>query len=538
MEQQDEPEIVIVVNTSNKSLDLDDASATNERYLQQLFGSSDERNEQSQPSESILGSVSQSTSSSTRIVVRQTEVEFVNERYRMEVGPGLASAVLMQTIGAGGFLMKQAGPKWFDWISNRWLSRKTRTAIRTILDIIRRFKDHGVIDIFKKYSQAQIFWSLVAYGGLQRAIHTENLWQYYHADNATADDSNFMAHEEVDDAELLETLQHYSVYASAVYGWKLGYAMRGTTILGKLRRWRVFDEQRRGPPKQSSRGVPMGKRFNHSNWNVSISDMAFFLRRTGREESDIVRAEWGTDTLKPGYVIARDPARKALVFSIRGTWSLHDILTDLCCTSQGFSDADSESYPESISSLSQRLWKWFFPTSTNEGVHRKDSIFSAHHGMLESAQELSNLTQGVIEAELRKNPGYRLVLVGHSMGGGVAALLGTLWRKKFPISVFVYGPPCIAPLHASPPIGKGGGVNITSVVTEGDPFGCISLGHIAELSVALDRLCADAKLRERVLQSTLFRKESRKDQRNDSWWLVHTLRFLHADSTGEKRKSR
>jgi len=434
--------------------------------------------------------------------------------------------------------MKRAGPKWFDWVASRWLSGRSRSAIFTIIDIIRRFRDHGVVDLFAKYSQPQIFWSLVAYSGLQRTIEAEGLIEQYFADNSTVGDDDALDRvDQVEDPALLDTLSYYSVYASAAYGWKLGFAMKGTTFLKKISRGKFMGERK--APHHKSREEPFWKR-NGTNFNISISDMSFFLRRTGRQESDVVAAEWGTDTHSPGYVITRDEARQALVVSVRGTWSVHDVLTDLCCTSQDFSvdKSDSKEEGEKEWSLSKRLWNWFYPQTTpvnTASSSHQNSIPSAHHGMLEAAQWLMNATQDFVDEEMRKNPQYSLVLCGHSMGGGVAALLGALWRKRYPVSVFVYGPPCLAPLHANPPTGPGGGLNIISTVVEGDPFGCISLGHIAELSVALDRLCADARLRERVLQSTMFRKGGdRGKKRQDAWWLVHTLRYLHANSTGEK----
>ena len=222
-----------------------------------------------------------------------------------------------------------------------------------------------------------------------------------------------------------------------------------------------------------------------------------------------------------------------------------DVLTDLCCTPQTFSlsqqsnETNKAPLGDLSSSFSQRLWNWFFsgsryfPESQSfKWPSENDEINSAHHGMLEAAQGLLKSTQEIVARELNENPDYSLVIVGHSMGGGVAALLGTLWLETFPVSVFVYGPPCIAPLDATALIGPETSNHIVSVAIEGDPFGFMSLGHIAELTSALDRLCADKGLRERLLHATVFRR--RKQQKENSWWLLHTMRYLHANFTGEK----
>lgn len=51
--------------------------------------------------------------------------------------------------------------------------------------------------------------------------------------------------------------------------------------------------------------------------------------------------------------------------------------------------------------------------------------------MLKSAEKIakSPVKQAVIEA-LKKHPGFSLVLCGHSLGGGVAALLTLIWSRE------------------------------------------------------------------------------------------------------------
>jgi hypothetical protein len=96
--------------------------------------------------------------------------------------------------------------------------------------------------------------------------------------------------------------------------------------------------------------------------------------------------------------------------------------------------------------------------------------------MLESAKGVANATRTIIASQLAENPTYKLVIVGHSLGGGTAAVLGTLWKDTFPgLQVFAYGCPCVGPLGMDPTSND----SIVSVVGEGDPFSCLSLGHLA-----------------------------------------------------------
>lgn len=150
--------------------------------------------------------------------------------------------------------------------------------------------------------------------------------------------------------------------------------------------------------------------------------------------------------------------------SIRGTWSARDILTDLCCTGEDFET----------------------PSGTKH----------AHHGMLEAARGIATDVEEAVQTFLNTNAEYSLVIVGHSLGGGVAAVLGTLWEDVFPgVHVYAYGCPCVGPLNVEPTSSK----SIFSVVGEGDPFSSLSLGHIAELSSAIAYLCKNESLRTAAL---------------------------------------
>ena len=108
-------------------------------------------------------------------------------------------------------------------------------------------------------------------------------------------------------------------------------------------------------------------------------------------------------------------------------------------------------------------------------------------------------TEDIIEDFFEENPDYSLVLVGHSMGAGCCSLLATFWEKKFEnLKAYLFGGPCVAPLD-SHPTNK---TSIVNVIIEGDPFRCLSLGHVADLSAAVARLCEDSDLRRTVLKRT------------------------------------
>jgi hypothetical protein len=365
--------------------------------------------------------------------------------------------------------------------------------MKSIRSILSNFHDeHGVIDVFRKYRKQDVLISTFALSRLQRTVI-----QYEQSLSQEANKASITMQTE---PELLNNLAHYAVYANAAYGWKMDFATR----------LRI-----------------------HTGGNLQA-----LLRQTGIGTDDVILAEWESKAHRPAYFVVRDQNHKSIVLCVRGTWSPQDVLTDLCCTPRAL-DEDSSG---SDSSTSQN-WSSLFSERS-----KKRQIFG-HHGMLEAAKALQRDSESLLDHELKENPDFKLVLVGHSMGGtlyeiqktsimlfkhsvshslgGVAALLGTLLEQKFPfLHVYVYGPPCVSPdpanLHP----------NIVSVVTEGDPFCCLSLGHVADISSALDVLCKDPMLRNDVLMRT--NAELHEMEENDLEWCRQTMERLRMDMNAEK----
>ncbi|KAG5355998.1 Sn1-specific diacylglycerol lipase beta [Yarrowia sp. B02] len=95
-------------------------------------------------------------------------------------------------------------------------------------------------------------------------------------------------------------------------------------------------------------------------------------------------------------VVDHDP--KAVVLTIRGTWGLDDVLTDLACEYENFE------------------------------IH--GASYKAHHGILRCARSMirknSRVLNTIKTAMEGMGPEYGLIICGHSLGGGVGALLSIL----------------------------------------------------------------------------------------------------------------
>lgn len=359
-------------------------------------------------------------------------------------------------------------------IAAKLLSKESALAMKTIRKVIDSFPDQGIIDVFSLYPTKDLIGSILALSRLQRVV------QYHYRRDNTRNDTRQDQTEKTftylwksktldlhSERELLSDLAHYSSFAHAAYGWKFGLLLSGKFHLG---------------------------------------DSRMLMRKTGVKRHDIIVTNWRSKTHLPAYFLVRDVERKTIVLSIRGTCSPRDILTDLCCSAEDFFIGED-------------------PKSTLRTRYKA----RAHHGMLESARGVASQCRKLIATELAMHPGYELVLVGHSLGGAVAAILGTLWRDTFPgLKVYAFGCPCVGPLDAYPTVDNA----IVSIVGENDPFSCLSLGHLADASAILARLCENQELRDSILNHT--KDDVKTMDENSIAWCMETKKSLESLQTSEK----
>ncbi|KAJ3007392.1 hypothetical protein HKX48_009176 [Thoreauomyces humboldtii] len=237
--------------------------------------------------------------------------------------------------------------------------------------------------------------------------------------------------------------------------------------------------------------------------------------------------------IAPVHYLVVDAKTSAVVVSLRGTLGLSDLITDLTSS---------------------------YAPYTTAGGH----VGKVHAGMLESAEKVARgpVRSAVIEA-LNKHPTFSLVLTGHSLGGGVAALLALIWSRKLqgqemdkfvtcgddgfpvrPVHCFVYGSPAVMTLDLSRHYKD----LITSVIYRHDIVPCLSLGLIRDFRNVAVNLCNEQGMAERVIGKVLgvFKRfpaggavpptpgKTDPDSMEDDLWYWALLKTLRADMKAEK----
>ncbi|WWC63225.1 uncharacterized protein I303_105825 [Kwoniella dejecticola CBS 10117] len=205
------------------------------------------------------------------------------------------------------------------------------------------------------------------------------------------------------------------------------------------------------------------------------------------------------------HYVAVEHSLQAIVLTCRGTLGFSDVLVDLTCEYQTI--------------------------HVDQGD--PDASYYVHAGMWQSARKLTvkqSTVHETLKDALTKYPTYGLVLAGHSLGGGVAALLAILsampsksfleqnikLRKPYdhpristpfvtnfesglppgrPIHCYAYGPPAVT----SPDLSVYAKGLITSVVQDSDLVPTLSLGGIKDFKNIALTLSEEGNIAEEIV---------------------------------------
>ena len=187
-----------------------------------------------------------------------------------------------------------------------------------------------------------------------------------------------------------------------------------------------------------------------------------FLLNAGLHHTDLVYASFKTGIKASPYVIAVDREKKSVVVAIKGTFSLESLVTDLNVR------------PE-LMSLHASICD-VFGESLMENEY-------CHSGMLHCAVylykelERTMILDQLLLGDNAKLPGYSLVITGHSLGAGCAAILSIMFQNKFPgLQCLCFAPPgCVVSLSTAQDC------NITSYILDSDIVPRLSVHSVVGL---------------------------------------------------------
>lgn len=136
-----------------------------------------------------------------------------------------------------------------------------------------------------------------------------------------------------------------------------------------------------------------------------------FLESAGYSEADVLLQKPKAGLLKPAFTILCDKNSKCFLLLIRGTHSIKDTLTA----------ATGAVVP-------------FHHSVLHDGGISNLILGYAHCGMVAAARWIAKLSIPFLLEALNDNPGYEVKIVGHSLGGGTAALLTYILREQKDLS--------------------------------------------------------------------------------------------------------
>ncbi len=133
------------------------------------------------------------------------------------------------------------------------------------------------------------------------------------------------------------------------------------------------------------------------------------LKTLGIEEHDFVFANFRNEVNVCPYIILVDRRCKNILIVIRGTLSFEDMISDVTISPDPLDDIGEEFGFDGV------------------GEH-------CHRGMLEAAKYVYDDMEArkVLQNAFEDHPEFNLRIIGHSLGAGVAAVLGLMMRKQYP----------------------------------------------------------------------------------------------------------
>ncbi|XP_031110635.1 sn1-specific diacylglycerol lipase beta isoform X1 [Ipomoea triloba] len=257
---------------------------------------------------------------------------------------------------------------------------------------------------------------------------------------------------------------------------------------------------------------------------------AAFLKYVKLTDDVLRKGRVNQEKCKAAYFIVVLHHLKTVVIAVRGTETPEDLITDGLCRECSLSEGDLDG-----------LVNLYYSGKNVMEREASSPLHYAHAGVVEAARDLymqvegNSVDGGFLSSLLGSScecSGYSLRIVGHSLGGAIAALLGIRLHRQFPnLRVYAYGPlPCVD-LEVADACKE----FITSIVYNDEFSARLSVGSVMRLqAAALKALSQDgimdlstlSKLSRQFMFMTICQKnkddpnlpDSFHECRRDSTW--------------------
>lgn len=220
-------------------------------------------------------------------------------------------------------------------------------------------------------------------------------------------------------------------------------------------------------------------------WHFSKKPFPLFLEETGYTKENVLLQEPKAGILKPAFTVLVDHNAKCFLLLIRGTHSIKDTLTA----------ATGAVVP-------------FHHTVVREGGVSNLVLGYAHCGMVAAARWIAKLATPCLIKALGDYPDYKIKIVGHSLGGGTAALLTYVMREQKELSSAT----CVAFAPAACmtwELAESGSDFITSVINGADLVPTFSAASVDDLRAEVTASAWINDLRNQIehtrILSTVYR---------------------------------
>ena len=145
---------------------------------------------------------------------------------------------------------------------------------------------------------------------------------------------------------------------------------------------------------------------------------------------------WNTGPLLAdscGYIaVSHPPSPRRVIVAFRGTYSIANTIIDLSTVPQEYvpypGDDDDESENDTIFDLLKRPFRR--ARRAVEAEEKKCENCTVHLGFMTSWRQTRKEIMPHLEKAMKEYPDYQLTLVGHSLGGAVAALAALDFKAK------------------------------------------------------------------------------------------------------------